>query len=48
MSQTPLQRISRILRFYEKRGICKESVVTVYRNILKKKLEQKKHLMNEK
>lgn len=51
MSQTPLQRINRILRFYEKRGTNKESVNNVYRKILKKKLEQKKHLidlMNEK
>jgi hypothetical protein len=51
MKPTPLQRIRRILSFYEKRGICKESVNTVYRNIVKLKLEQKKHLielMNEK
>lgn len=48
---TPLQRINRIIAFYYKRGTNKESVNNVYRNILKKKLEQKKHLidlMNEK
>lgn len=51
MKQTPLQRINRILAFYYKRGINKESVNKVYRNILKAKLEQKKiliDLMNEK
>jgi hypothetical protein len=46
MKQTPLQRINRILAFYYKRGICKESVNKVYRNILKAKLEQKKHLID--
>jgi hypothetical protein len=45
MSLTPLQRINRILAFYYKRGINKESVNKVQRNILKAKLEQKKHLI---
>lgn len=42
---TPIQRINRILAFYYKRGINKESVNKVQRNILKAKLEQKKHLI---
>ena len=42
---TPTQRINRILAFYYKRGINKESVNKVQRNILKAKLEQKKHLI---
>ena len=45
MSQTPLQRINRILAFYYKRGVNKESVNTVYRKIIRYKLEQKKHLI---
>ena len=43
---TPIQRINRILAFYYKRGINKESVNKVQRNILKAKLEQKKHLID--
>ena len=35
MKQTPLQRITRILRFYLVRGINKESVNKVYRKIIK-------------
>lgn len=34
MKQTPLQRINRILAFYYKRGINKESVNKVHRKIL--------------
>ena len=34
MSQTPLQRINRILAFYYKRGTNSERVNKVYRNIL--------------
>lgn len=34
---THLQRIKRIMKFYEKRGICKESVNEIYRKILKSK-----------
>lgn len=40
MSQTPLQRINRILRFYEKRGTNKESVNSVYRKILEIKFKK--------
>jgi hypothetical protein len=40
MSQTPLQRINRILAFYYKRGVNKESVNKVYRNILKLKFKR--------
>lgn len=50
MKPSPLQRINRILRFYEKRGICKENVNNVYRKIVKAKMQQKKiiiDLMNE-
>jgi len=45
MSQTPLQRINRILAFYYKRGVNKESVNLVYRKIIRAKLQQKKHLI---
>lgn len=31
---SPLQRINRVMKFYYNRGICKESVVTVYRKII--------------
>jgi len=34
--QSPLQRIRRILNWNHNRGICKESVNKVYRNIIKK------------
>ena len=37
--QSPLQRINRIMKFYESRGVNKERVNLVYRNILKKKYE---------
>lgn len=36
--QSPLQRILRIIKFLEMRGVNKESVNTVYRNVLKSKL----------
>lgn len=39
MKQTSLQRINRILRFYENRGVNKESVNNVYRKIVKLKLK---------
>jgi len=35
--QTPLQRIKRIMNFYYNRGVNKESVNELYRNILKNK-----------
>lgn len=41
MSQTPYQRIKRILKFYENRGVNKESVNTVLRKIIKQKYESK-------
>lgn len=37
---TPLQRINRILNFYEKRGVNKESVNKVKYNILRLKYEK--------
>jgi len=37
MKQTPLQRIKRVINFYYKRGICKESVNELYKKILKNK-----------
>ena len=37
---TPLQRINRILRFYENIGVNKESVNNVYRKIVKLKLNK--------
>lgn len=40
MKQSPLQRINRVMNFNYNRGICKESVVKVYRNILKIKYEK--------
>ena len=30
---SPYQRVLRVMEFYRKRGICKESVVDVYRKI---------------
>lgn len=50
MKPSPLQRINRILRFYENRGVNKESVNNIYRKIVKAKMQQKKiiiDLMNE-
>jgi hypothetical protein len=47
MSLTPLQRINRILAFYYKRGICKESVNKVYRNILAIKFKDNKYYENQ-
>lgn len=38
-SMSPLQRIQRVMRFNYNRGICKESVVTVYRKIINSKLK---------
>jgi hypothetical protein len=40
MKLSPLQRINRIQRFNYERGICKESVNKVLRNILKLKYEK--------
>ena len=37
ITMSDLQRIKRILTFYEKRGICKESVCKIYRKIIAKK-----------
>ena len=39
MKQTPLQRINRILRFYENRGVNSERANAVYRKIVKLKLK---------
>jgi hypothetical protein len=39
MSQTPYQRIKRVMQFYYKRGQNRENVNEVYRNIIKKKLK---------
>jgi hypothetical protein len=47
MSQTPLQRINRILAFYYKRGTNKESVNKVYRNILATKFKDSKYYENQ-
>ena len=47
MSQTPLQRINRILAFYYKRGVNKESVNRVYRNILAIKFKDNKYYENQ-
>jgi hypothetical protein len=35
-----LQRINRIMKWNYNRGICKESVVDVYRKIIKNKLKK--------
>ena len=51
MSLSELQRIKIVLNYYYRKGTNSERVNKVYRNILKAKLEQKKHLidlMNEK
>jgi len=37
MSYTPLQRILRVMKFYYGRGQNRESVVNVYRKIIKQK-----------
>jgi len=37
MKQTPYQRIKRVMLFYEKRGVNKESVNDIYRTILKQR-----------
>ena len=34
MKQTPLQRIRRVINFYYKRGVNKESVNELYKKIL--------------
>lgn len=39
--QTPLQRINRVLKFYELRGQNRERVNNVKRNILKQKYENR-------
>lgn len=44
---TPLQRIRRILTFNEKRGINKESVNRVYRNILAIKFKDANYYENQ-
>lgn len=49
-TQSPLQRITRVMRYYLDRGKNSERANLVYRNIIRKKLEQKKiliELMNE-
>ncbi len=38
MAQSELQRIKRVLKFYELRGINKESINKIYRSIIKQKL----------
>ena len=40
MKHTPIFRIKSIIGFYMKRGVNKESVNQVYRNILKNKLKK--------
>lgn len=40
MRQTPLQRVNRVLKFYELRGQNRERVNNVKRNILKLKYEK--------
>ena len=35
MKQSAYQRIKKVMSFYYNRGICKESVVDVYRKIIK-------------
>jgi hypothetical protein len=47
MSQTPLQRINRILAFYYKRGTNKESINKVYRKILAIKFKDNKYYENQ-
>ena len=41
MKQTPLQRIKRVMDFYYKRGICKNSVDIIYKKILSQKYNVK-------
>lgn len=45
MSLSELQRIKIVLNYYYRKGTNSERVNKVYRNILKAKLEQKKHLI---
>ena len=40
MSYSNYQRIKRVLNFYHSRGTNKESVNSVYRKIIKEKLEK--------
>ena len=37
--ESPLKRINRVMKFYLGRGVCKESVVRVYRKIIKERLK---------
>jgi len=39
MSQSPLQRIQRVMRFYHSRGQNRENVNEVYLTIIKSKLK---------
>jgi hypothetical protein len=39
MSQTPYQRIKRVMQFYYNRGQNRENVNEVYRTIIKSKLK---------
>lgn len=47
MKPSPLQRINRILAFYYKMGVNKESVNRVYRNILAIKFKDNKYYENQ-
>jgi len=40
MSLSPLQRILIVMNYYYRHGVNRESVNTVYRNILKQKYEK--------
>jgi hypothetical protein len=39
-TQSPMQRIKRVMDYYYKKGANKESVNKVYKNILKAKYEE--------
>lgn len=45
MSQTPLQRINRILAFYYKRGVSNKRAEKVYYKILSKKFNFKNNFV---
>ena len=40
MSQTPYQRIKKVLDYYYRKGVNRESVNNVYRNIIKEKVNK--------
>ena len=44
-TQSPLQRINRVMKYYLDRGTNSERVNKVYRNIIREKLKQKKILI---